>query len=58
MIRLCNMQLVFRSIWEMSLMRFSFILCRISKLMSTKNSCCADIKAAFTVGSKCIIKFG
>ncbi len=56
--KILNTLYVLKSIYRNSFKLDFSIYSLISNLTSIKNTCCADIKAAFTVSSKCIIKFG
>ena len=44
--------------YQLILKIYNILFWLISNIISTKNCCCCDTKAAFTVGSKTIIKFG
>ncbi len=53
-----NIRFWLKSFYKKDLLISFSMFYLISNLISTKNNCCVDTKAAFTVNSKTIIKFG
>ena len=58
MIENCLYLQMLKRYFRKGLINDNFTYQLISELKSTKNSCCVDIKAVFTAGSKTVIKFG